>query len=73
MAAITIVGGGGWGTALSVLLAQRGHAITLWVRHPHNADLLRRDRINERYLPGVPLPSELKLPRPFENYRRQIS
>jgi glycerol-3-phosphate dehydrogenase len=30
MAAITILGGGGWGTALSGLLAEKGHTVTLW-------------------------------------------
>jgi glycerol-3-phosphate dehydrogenase (NAD(P)+) len=61
MAAITILGGGGWGTALSGLLAQKGHTVTLWVRHSSRADVLRRERTNERHLPGVLLPSNLQI------------
>jgi glycerol-3-phosphate dehydrogenase (NAD(P)+) len=59
MAAITILGGGGWGTALSGLLAEKGHRVTLWVRHSSTADVLRRKRTNERHLPGVFLPANL--------------
>jgi glycerol-3-phosphate dehydrogenase (NAD(P)+) len=59
MAAITILGGGGWGTALSVLLAGKGHKVTLWVRRSSTAELLRRDRTNERQLPGVILPADM--------------
>jgi glycerol-3-phosphate dehydrogenase (NAD(P)+) len=61
MAAITILGGGGWGTALSGLLAEKGHTVTLWVRHSSTAGVLRRERINERHLPGVLLPSNLQI------------
>jgi glycerol-3-phosphate dehydrogenase (NAD(P)+) len=65
MAAITILGGGGWGTALSVLLREKGHAVTLWVRRSHTADLLRCDRTNERHLPGVVLPPDLRITSSF--------
>jgi glycerol-3-phosphate dehydrogenase (NAD(P)+) len=65
MAAITIIGGGGWGTALSVLLQEKGHAVTLWVRHSSTADLLRHQRTNERHLPGVVLPSSIRITSSF--------
>jgi glycerol-3-phosphate dehydrogenase (NAD(P)+) len=65
MATITILGGGGWGTALSGLLAEKGHAVTLWVRHSSTADILRRQKTNERHLPGVPLPSNLHITSSF--------
>jgi len=65
MAAITILGGGGWGTALSGLLAEKGHTVTLWVRYSFTADLLRRERTNERHLPGVLLPSNLQITSSF--------
>jgi glycerol-3-phosphate dehydrogenase (NAD(P)+) len=66
MAAITIVGGGGWGTALSVLLAEKGHSVTLWVRNPQVADVLRGDRTNVRHLPGVILPPALRITSSFD-------
>jgi glycerol-3-phosphate dehydrogenase len=65
MAAITIVGGGGWGTALSVLLAEKGHTVTLWVRRSSTAELLRRERTNQRHLPGVTLPAEVQITSSF--------
>jgi glycerol-3-phosphate dehydrogenase (NAD(P)+) len=65
MAAITILGGGGWGTALSVLLAEKGHTVTLWVRHSSTAELLRSERTNQRHLPGVLLPSKLRITSSF--------
>ncbi|MDO5311084.1 MAG: 2-dehydropantoate 2-reductase N-terminal domain-containing protein, partial [Clostridia bacterium] len=30
MADISIIGSGGWGTAVAVMLAKNGHGITLW-------------------------------------------
>jgi len=65
MAAITIVGGGGWGTALSVLLKEKGHAVTLWVRDSGTADFLRHQRTNERHLPGVVLSSSIRITSSF--------
>jgi glycerol-3-phosphate dehydrogenase (NAD(P)+) len=65
MAAITILGGGGWGTALSGLLAEKGHRVTLWVRHSSTADVLRKKRTNERHLPGVLLPANLQITSSF--------
>lgn len=56
---ITVLGAGSWGTALAIQLARSDGAVTLW---GHDAGLmgqLAEQRVNERYLPGVRLPSEL--------------
>ncbi len=58
---IFVMGTGGWGTALAVLAARGGHAVTLWGRRPELVDELRASRVNARYLPGVPLPAEIEL------------
>ncbi len=53
---VAIIGAGAWGTALGLIAHQNGHQITLW---GHNAAHLAETasaRVNERYLPGVPLP-----------------
>jgi glycerol-3-phosphate dehydrogenase (NAD(P)+) len=52
---ITILGAGGWGTALAVLFAERGIKVNLWGYCAEQVAKLRETRTNERYLPGVPL------------------
>ena len=54
-----VLGAGSWGTALAMLLADNGHTVTLWEHRPEQADILRRDRSNERFLPGIPFPDGL--------------
>lgn len=58
---ITVLGAGAWGTALSKLLVENQHQVTLWGHHPGRLEDLKRTRRNERYLPGISLPSELQL------------
>jgi glycerol-3-phosphate dehydrogenase (NAD(P)+) len=53
-----VIGSGGWGTAFSRLLANAGHETTLWVRSPGQAEAIAGARANEKYLPGVLLPTE---------------
>lgn len=56
MTTFAILGSGGWGTAIAVLLAKNpDYRVRLWSAHPENAELIRRTRVNERLLPGVPL------------------
>lgn len=50
-----VVGAGGWGTALAVLLADKGCRVSFWMR---SQDVYRKiilKRVNEDYLPGVRL------------------
>ena len=56
---IAVVGDGGWGTANALLLAGRGHAVTLWGAFPDYVDEMRSSRRNDRFLPGVELPMSL--------------
>jgi glycerol-3-phosphate dehydrogenase (NAD(P)+) len=53
---IAIVGAGSWGTALALLLGQAGHVVRLWSHSPDLAEAICRERSNEKYLPGLPLP-----------------
>ena len=57
---LAIIGAGAWGTALGLIAHQNGHPLTLW---GHNAAHLAETasaRVNERYLPGVPLPPDFR-------------
>jgi glycerol-3-phosphate dehydrogenase (NAD(P)+) len=56
-----VIGAGGWGTAISILLAERGHDVTLWARSPERAAELRSSRENKRYLPGIDIPKEIQV------------
>ena len=51
-----VLGAGAWGTALAVVLAQRGFAVRLWCRRAEAAVAMERQRENAAYLPGVILP-----------------
>ena len=56
-----ILGAGGWGTALSVLWAAKGHDVLLWGRTLAGVERLREDRENCDYLPGIKLPDSIRL------------
>lgn len=57
---ISVLGGGAWGTALAISLAQK-HRVTLWARSAQQIAEMRSSRGNQRYLPDIPLPAELNL------------
>src|SRR5271168_4621397 len=57
----TVVGAGSFGTALAVLLARGGLRTTLQTRTDEQATLIDQQRENLRYLPGVQLPSGLRI------------
>ena len=57
---ITVLGSGGWGTALALLLLENGHEVTLWSYRQEESDNLRERRENP-VLPGVVLPEGLNL------------
>ena len=50
-----VLGAGAWGTGLAQHAARHGAAVWLWGRDPAALDTIERERVNTRYLPGVPL------------------
>jgi len=56
-----VVGAGSFGTAVAVLLVRAGVSTTLLCRTVEQVHELATSRSNERYLPSVPLPRELKI------------
>jgi glycerol-3-phosphate dehydrogenase (NAD(P)+) len=60
MSNIAIMGGGAWGTALTLNLAQRGgHGITLWTHSPAVSEAIRKTHENTAFLPGFKLPPSI--------------
>lgn len=57
---ITVLGSGGWGTALALLLLENGYDVTLWSHSEEKSAVLRETGENPM-LKGVPLPPALKL------------
>ncbi len=55
----SVLGAGGWGTAVARLLANHGHETVLWARNPDRARLIDRERCNSKYLPDIELPDKL--------------
>jgi glycerol-3-phosphate dehydrogenase (NAD(P)+) len=63
---IAVIGAGAWGTALATLLARAGFEVELGTRTKEQAETLAHTRVNERRLPGVRLPDELRVMRASE-------
>ena len=59
MANVGVLGAGSWGTALSVLLHENGHQVTVWSINEEEVRMLSEKREYEAKLPGVKLPREL--------------
>ena len=57
---LLVLGAGAWGTALAANAA-RQHQVTLWARDTAHADVLRSQRRNGKYLPGIDLPADLQV------------
>jgi glycerol-3-phosphate dehydrogenase len=55
-----VLGAGSWGTALSVLLARRGFAVTLWAREEAVCRAVNETRRNELFLPQIELPAAVR-------------
>lgn len=58
---ICVLGGGSWGTALSILLAKKEKDVSLWIRDKKQYARVLNDRINYKYLPNISLPENLNL------------
>jgi glycerol-3-phosphate dehydrogenase (NAD(P)+) len=66
------VGAGSFGTAVAVLLVRAGLRTALLCRTAEQAEVLAQSRHNERYLPNVELPRELRV-RPLAAGRDQLA
>ena len=64
---ITVIGSGSFGTSLAMLLSNKGYDVTLYGRNEVQMKMIAATRGNHRYLPGVFLPSDLKVSSDLED------
>jgi len=55
-----ILGGGGWGTALSIVLSSGGGDVVVWEYDAEQAERVKGEGMNAKFLPGVALPSAVQ-------------
>lgn len=58
---IAVLGTGSWGTALSIILANKGHIVNLWGRNHDHVESLKCTRNNAKYLPGAKLSENVNM------------
>lgn len=58
---VTILGDGGWGTALAIVLTDHGADVTLWGHDEKYCAEMQRSRKNPKFLPGVDLPDVIRV------------
>lgn len=59
MSYIAVIGGGSWGTTLSVLLGEKDYDTALWVYEEDIEEEIMRTRTNSIYLPDAVLPDSV--------------
>ncbi len=71
---VAVIGGGSWGTAIALLLADKGYPVRLWIHSEASHKEILEHGENRTYLPGFPFPQNLTVTRDFEQalHRAQI-
>lgn len=57
---VGVIGAGAWGTTLAILLADAERPVSLWAHSSESAARLAQARRNERYLPEMPFPPNVR-------------
>lgn len=60
---IVVLGAGAWGTAVAMAATRGAHGASVWLcaRDPAQAQALRTERCNQRYLPAMAFPDALQV------------
>src|SRR5664279_1764114 len=58
---VTVLGDGGWGTALALVNLRRGNEVMIWSAFADYAAVLQKEHENVKFLPGVKLPKDLRI------------
>lgn len=73
MAKIGIIGAGSWGIALSVLLHNNGHTITVWSALPQEIEQLKVCHEHKEKLPGVKLAEDILFTTDLSNAVKEMN
>ena len=71
MAKVGVLGAGSWGTALSVLLHDNGHQVTIWSIDENEVKMLDEKREHELKLPGAKLADDMTITGDLETAIRE--
>ena len=63
---ISVIGAGGWGTALATVLGQEGFAVSLWCHGVQTYRELRETKQNRSYLSGIIIPDTVNVTRSLD-------
>ncbi len=58
---ITVLGDGGWGTALAILLKNKGFDVSLWGAFKEDVEAIKKSGENKKFLPGFKIPKTIHL------------
>ena len=60
MSPVTVLGAGSWGTTMAQVLADAGNDVLVWGRDLDVVNEINNSHSNQKYLPGVVLPSQMR-------------
>lgn len=63
---ISVIGDGAWGTAIALTLLENGYRVMLWGAFPEYTVEMKKERMNYKFLPGIPLPENLEFTNSLE-------
>ena len=58
---ISVLGDGGWGTALAILLKNKGFDVSLWGAFKADIEAIKQDGENKKFLPGFKIQKTIQL------------
>jgi len=61
MEKISIIGAGSWGTALAILLSDKGYEVSLYARRKEQIDEIKNNRTNKDYLGDIKIPKDIMI------------
>jgi glycerol-3-phosphate dehydrogenase (NAD(P)+) len=66
MSQIAVIGAGAWGTGIAIVLGRKGtHNVRLWAHETDVRESIVQRRVNEKFLPGRPIPESVSATNDF--------